>query len=82
MRKRNSFMEQLRRKQQAARTAPQKPVSEMTEAELDAEETRLQEELRRIRESEVAAQREAQQGGSSKFMLADLVRRRRRPYWK
>jgi hypothetical protein len=75
--KRNNFLEQIRPK------APQqKPISEMTESELDAEEARLQGELRRIRESEVAAQREAQQSASSKFMLADLARRRRRPYWK
>ena len=76
----SNFLEQIRRKQEAAKAGPQsKPISEMSEAELDREATRLQGEVRRLRENEIAAQREVvESGGRSRF----LPNKRRRPTWR
>lgn len=82
MRPRNNFLEQLKSKKEAAQAAPApKPVSEMTEAELDAEEARLREEIRRHREEAVHAGREAV-SDSSTGRPRFLPKQRRRPPWR
>lgn len=77
-----NFKKAIEAKRAAAKSTPlpPKPVSEMTEAELDREEARLQGEVRCLREREIAAQRET--------VAAETVRRpsslfkRRRPLWR
>lgn len=74
-RKRNNFLEQIKPK-----ASPPKPVSQMSEAELDAEEDRLKEELRQLREQEGAAQREQREAAKpSRFIFAGKPKKR---YWK
>jgi hypothetical protein len=73
-RNRNHFLADFKRSQQAKQpAAAARPISEMTEAELEQEAARLRHELSR---QELAAQRTAS--------LGDVLRgrRRRRPYWK
>jgi hypothetical protein len=85
MRKRNSFIEQLRRKQQAAQPPPAKPISEMSEQELDQEEARLRTKIRNLREQGVDAGRETVEASSgTSSALADFLanRRKRRRPWK
>jgi hypothetical protein len=78
-RRKNNFLEQLeRRRQEAAAPAPaEKPVSEMSEEELDAEEARLRGELRALKERELAEMREEASSGNRWA----FPRRRKRP-WK
>ena len=73
-----NFKEQLNRKREAATVSQDKPISEMTEAELDQELERTREELRRIKEQELAASREAAESGGRPSSLF----KRRRPLWR
>jgi hypothetical protein len=79
-RNRNTFLQQLERsRQEAAATAPtEKPISEMSEAELDAEEARLRGALRQMKEQEVLA---AQQQEAAGNRLA-FPKPKKRPPWK
>jgi DNA invertase Pin-like site-specific DNA recombinase len=73
-----NFKEQLQRKREAATLAQDKPVSEMTEAELDQKLQQAREELRLIKERELAATREAAaDAGSAGGLQAFLASRRR-----
>jgi hypothetical protein len=81
MKRRNNFLQQLQqRRQEAATTAPAelKPISEMTEEELDEEAERIRGELRRTKEEEVAAAREEQASGNR----WPFPRRKTRRPWK
>ena len=84
MPKRNTFIEQLRAKQEAARTeaeatARSKPISEMSEAELDREMERLNRELRASKEQAVEVGRQEAAGRGSGRII--FPRRKKRP-WK
>ena len=74
-RRSNNFLENLKR---ARAAKEQKPVSEMSPEELDAEEARLRAELRRSKEQIVEATRQELQGRSRKRPLF----KRSRPSWK
>jgi hypothetical protein len=77
MRKRKSnFLEQLRNKQQP--TVPEKPISEMTEQELDEELERTKAALRDVKEQELAAVREEQASSGRPL----FPRRPRKRPWK
>ena len=84
MKPRNKFLEQIKRSREAAQAgaeaaAAPKPVSEMTEAELDQEAERLNRELRASKEQAVEVGRlEAAGRGSGRIIFP---KRRRRP-WK
>ena len=62
MKKRNNFLEQIQKAQEASKSKPEteapKPPGEITEAELDAEVERLEREVRRSKERIVEAARE------------------------
>jgi hypothetical protein len=74
MRPRNHFLADFKRSQQAKQpAAAARPISEMSESELEAEADRLRDQLSR---QEVAAQRTTSLGAVLRG------RRRRRPYWK
>ncbi len=79
--KTNNYLEQLKREQQAATTPQQKPVSEMTEAELDRAIEEAKAELRQVKERELQvhqeARQEARQGGSSRSMFVGKSRKKR-----
>ena len=78
-RRSNNFLENLKRARAAKEQKPeQKPVSEMSPEELDAEEARLRAELRRSKEQIVEATRQELQGRSRKRPLF----KRSRPSWK
>ena len=84
MKPRNKFLEQIKRSRDAAQagaeaaTAP-KPVSEMTEAELDQEAERLNRELRASKEQAVEVGRQEAAGRGSGRLI--FPRRKKRP-WK
>lgn len=73
-----NFKEQLNRKREAAKVSQDKPLSEMSEQELDAEEQRVREKLRHIKEQELTASREAAESGTRPSSLF----KRRRPLWR
>lgn len=88
----SNFKKAIDAKRKAARNAPppEKHPSQMSEAELDAEEARLQREIRQSRERGIVAGREAREagietssGGSTALaqFLASRKRDRRRS-WK
>lgn len=82
----SNYKARLDARRKAAKNAPPpaKLPSEMTEAELAAEEARLQREIRHHREQEVQAGREAvadaASGGALNAFLA--TRRKARKVWK
>jgi hypothetical protein len=83
MKKSNPFLESIRKAQAAARPqSVERDLSALSEAELDAELLRAQEELRRARERELAATRQAADstGPTPKALFAGR-RQTRRP-WK
>jgi hypothetical protein len=76
-----NFKESLERKRQAAKSEPQTTApAEMTEAELDQELERARADLRRLKEEELAATREATASPARPRFLPN--KRSRRPYWK
>ena len=79
----NAYIEQLKRRQEAAqgRQAAEspKPPSQMTAAELDVEVARLEREVRASKERTVQAGREELAGQGSRHPI--FVRRQKRP-WK
>ncbi len=83
MRKKNQYIENLRRRQEAAKgqqaADTPRPTSQMTEAELDAEAERLRAVIRDSKARSVEAQRQelAAQGAKHPIFV-----RRRRPSWK
>lgn len=83
-----NFKKALQRKREAAKAAPQrKPVSEMTEAELDRELQSAQAELAEAKRGEIVATRDAvaaetgRSAGGLQAFLASRRRARRAP-WK
>jgi hypothetical protein len=59
MKPRNDFLGNLKRAQEARQPAPEsKPISEMTEEELEAEAKRLRTEIRRSQQEEIRLGRE------------------------
>jgi hypothetical protein len=76
--RRNNFLQQLEERRSKA-TPAEKPVSEMSEQELDAEEARLRGELRRTKEQELTEMRQEQASSSGSRFL--FTRRKKRP-WK
>ena len=84
MKSRNNFLEQIKRSREAAQAGAEaatasKPVSEMSEAELDREAARLEAELRRSKEQAVEVGRQEVAGRGSGRPI--FPRRTRRP-WK
>ena len=81
--KKNQYIENLRRGQEAARgqqaADTPKPTSQMTEAELDAEAERLRAEIRASKARSVEAQREELAGRGSKH---PIFLKKRRPLWR
>ncbi len=86
MAKKNSYLEQLRRKQRAAAEdrgrpglaeAARKPPAEMTDVELATELRATEQNIRRLSEEAVEAGR-----GSGKARPSPFVLRKRRPLWK
>jgi hypothetical protein len=79
MTRRNDFIEILRRAGVAKQPAREKPISAMTEAELQAEGKRVRSELRRTQGQEVRAGRE--EIARQRTTLGDVLRAqpRRRP---
>jgi hypothetical protein len=80
-RNRNTFLQQLQqRRQEAATPSPaEKPVSELTEQELDEEAERIRGELRRMKEEEVAAARQEQASSENRW---PFPRRKTKRPWK
>ena len=82
MKRRNNFLQQLqKRRQEAATTAP-KPLSEMSEAELDRELEQTKAALRNVKEQELTAAREAKEQASSSGNQWAFPRRKTRRPWK
>jgi hypothetical protein len=79
MARRSNFLAQLKRNQQPT-TPAEKPISEMSEQELDAEEARLRGELRRIREEGLEAAR--QEHAASSGNRRPFPKPKKRPPWK
>lgn len=83
MRKKNNFIEQLKRSQaakgQQAVESP-KPTSQMTEAELDAEVARLEREVRASKERTVQVGREELASQGAKHPI--FAPKKRRPQWR
>jgi hypothetical protein len=78
----NSFLEQMKRAREAKQPAPHsKPVSEMSDAELEAEGKRLRAELRRTNEDEIHLAR-AELDRRRTTLGAVLRSKPRRPRWK
>ncbi len=83
MTKRNRYLEQLQRRQQAATAGtppPAKPVEQMSDAELEQEQASTRAEERRLSEEAVRLSREgtATRGAGRGFLSA----KKRRPYWR
>ncbi len=83
MPKKDRFIEQLRRKQQAAVAGtppPAKPVEQMSDAELEQELASTRAEERRLSEEAVRLSREgtAPRVAGRGFLWA----KKRRPYWR
>jgi hypothetical protein len=84
VRKKNQYIENLRRRQEEAARGPQaaetaKPTSQMSEAELDAEVARLEREVRASKERTVELGREELAGQGSKH---PIFTKRQRPPWR
>jgi hypothetical protein len=84
VRKKHQYIENLRRRQEAARgqqaAETPKPVNQMSEAELDAEAERLRADIRASKARSVEAQRQELAGQGSKHPI--FARKKRRPPWK
>jgi hypothetical protein len=82
MKPRNDFLGNLKRAQEAKQPAPEsKPISEMTEAEIQAEADRLRAELRRTEEEEIRLGREELARRRTTLSTVLRSKLRRRP-WK
>jgi hypothetical protein len=83
VRKKHQYIENLRRRQEAARgqqaAETPKPVNQMSEAELDAEAERLRADIRASKARSVEAQREELAGQGAKH---PIFLKKRRPLWK
>ena len=81
--KHHQYIENLRRRQEAARgqqvAETPKPVNQMSEAELDAEAERLRSDIRASKARTVEAQRQELAGQGAKHPI--FLRRTKRP-WK
>ena len=76
----SSFIENIRRAQEAATVSQDKPLSEMTEAELDRELQRARAKLTEAKRREIDATREAAADAGSGQRWLPLKRNRRA--WK
>jgi hypothetical protein len=78
---RNNFLEQIKQAREAKQPAREKPISAMSEGELQAESKRLRVQLRRTQEQELRAGRE--EIARQRTTLGGVLRAqpRRRP-WK
>jgi hypothetical protein len=82
MKKRNTFIENIRAAQEAARTEPAaKNPSEMTPDELEAEIRRLEREIRETEEEAAHLGREEVARRSRPASFGTIFKRNR-PYWK
>ncbi len=82
----SSFIENIRRAREAAKATPpvptrgaEKPVSAMTEAELDQEDARLRTELHKARQEDIAAKRNVVEAATAR---PRFLPKRRRPTWR
>jgi len=82
MKPRSNFLQNLQRAQEAKQPTPKtKPISELSEAELDAGAKRQRAEIRRTEEEAIRLGREELAG--RRTTLGDVLRSMpRRPRWK